>query len=226
MRYAISDIHGCAATFQRLLEKINFREADELYLLGDFIDRGPKSKEVIDTVLSLKANNYQVHCLMGNHEELLLDSFHNSKISKLWYHKNGGAATMDSFGARNLQDLDEKYLNFLNSLEYYFELEDFLLVHAGFDFSVKDFRSNEEAMLWIRNQAVTAEKTANRPVIHGHTPIPFSLVTEKIESRSLDLDIDNGCVYEYEGMNGLVAFNLDNYEITRQQNIESKIQVK
>jgi serine/threonine protein phosphatase 1 len=73
--WAISDIHGCYRTFEALIEKIGLCKEDELHLLGDYIDREPGSKEVLDLILKLKSENYHVHCLLGNHEIML---FHAS----------------------------------------------------------------------------------------------------------------------------------------------------
>jgi serine/threonine protein phosphatase 1 len=68
---AISDIHGNNKTFLDLLDKIALTKDDELYLLGDYIDRGPDSKGVIDTIWKLMDDNYRVFCIKGNHEEML-----------------------------------------------------------------------------------------------------------------------------------------------------------
>lgn len=73
-KYAITDIHGCNKTFQALLDKIAFTTADALYLLGDYIDRGPDSKGVFDTIFNLQETGHSVHCLRGNHEAMFLDS--------------------------------------------------------------------------------------------------------------------------------------------------------
>jgi serine/threonine protein phosphatase 1 len=73
--WAISNIHGCYHTFKALLEKIGLCKEDELYLLGDYIDRGPGSKEVLDLILKLKSENFNIQCLLGNHEIML---FHAS----------------------------------------------------------------------------------------------------------------------------------------------------
>jgi serine/threonine protein phosphatase 1 len=69
-RYVISDIHGCLLTFQELLSKIGFSKSDELILLGDYINRGKRSKEVLDTIIELQNHDYQITALRGNHEEL------------------------------------------------------------------------------------------------------------------------------------------------------------
>jgi len=73
-QFAIADIHGHLKTFKALLREINFTVFDELFLLGDFIDRGPDSKGVIDYIEELKQTGYTVYCLRGNHEQLCLDA--------------------------------------------------------------------------------------------------------------------------------------------------------
>ena len=70
-KFAISDIHGCAKNFKALLDRISLSLGDELYLLGDYIDRGPDSKGVIDHVWQLQKTGHTVHCLCGNHEQRL-----------------------------------------------------------------------------------------------------------------------------------------------------------
>ena len=72
MKYVISDIHGCIRTFEALLKMLHFSISDELYLLGDYIDRGPDSKSVLDLILSMRNKGYKIAALRGNHEELLL----------------------------------------------------------------------------------------------------------------------------------------------------------
>ncbi|MEM9260991.1 MAG: metallophosphoesterase, partial [Bacteroidota bacterium] len=71
-RYAISDIHGCAATFRTALKTIAFSQKDELFLLGDYIDRGPDSMGVLEHIWTLQATGYEVTCLRGNHEQMLI----------------------------------------------------------------------------------------------------------------------------------------------------------
>ena len=81
-QYAIGDIHGCSKTFKELLDKIGLIEGDELYLLGDYIDRGPDSKGVIDTIFELREKGFKVICLRGNHESMLLDALKNREEQK------------------------------------------------------------------------------------------------------------------------------------------------
>ena len=96
-KIAISDIHGCCKTFKALLNKIKFNSNDELYLLGDYIDRGPDSKGVIDYIWQLQKEGYQVNCLRGNHEQMMLRAaFVENKLDH--WMRNGGETTLFSFG--------------------------------------------------------------------------------------------------------------------------------
>jgi serine/threonine protein phosphatase 1 len=73
--FIIGDIHGCNKTFRKLvLEKISIRKTDKIYCLGDYIDRGPDSKGVIDFIIQLRKDGFNIHTLRGNHEQLLLES--------------------------------------------------------------------------------------------------------------------------------------------------------
>jgi len=91
--FAIGDIHGCFDLLKELVEnKIQLQKDDKLILLGDYIDRGDKSKEVVDFIIELSENGYDIIPLMGNHEAMLLDAFENEKDISKWI-QNGGNET-------------------------------------------------------------------------------------------------------------------------------------
>jgi len=149
-RYAITDIHGCAKTFKKMLAELNFSQKDKLYLLGDYIDRGPDSKGVLDHILDLQSSGYQVHCLKGNHEEKILLSRHDINQSRNWLTW-GGKETLESFGVDKINDIDNKYLEWMEALPNIIELPDYVLVHAGLNFLIPDPLVDQYAMRWIRN---------------------------------------------------------------------------
>src|ERR1017187_7458526 len=108
-RFVVPDIHGCEQTLRRLLiEVVRLERNDELFLLGDIIDRGPRSKEVIDLVLSLQEQGYNIRSLRGNHEEMLLRSCRDRSYFHLWM-LNGGLATLKSFGVEDGCEIPEHY---------------------------------------------------------------------------------------------------------------------
>ena len=218
-RFAISDIHGCRATFEKMLtEVIDFQKEDTLYLLGDYIDRGPDSKGVFDVIMNLQEKGYQVHCLMGNHEDMLLRAFQSEMAADSWLMA-GGDETLCSFGVEHWKDIPQKYIDFMENLSYYFELEDYLLVHAGFNFryaeELNDLYRDEFAMLWLRYwyKDIKPEIIEGRTIVHGHTPTHFLLIEENVKYGGESFDIDAGCVYDGPGMGHLCALDMDKKEV-------------
>lgn len=215
-RFAIGDVHGCAETLQYMIEnELKATTKDTLYLLGDYIDRGPDSKGVIDYILKLKEENYKIETLRGNHEEMLLEAIadHGEKLDVwLW---NGGEETLKSFGIKTVTGFPEKYIEFYKKLKYYIELEDYLLVHAGFNFvSGKPFE-DFFSMVWIRNMEINKQVLGGRRIVHGHTPTPYFKIQEALaDETNMEINLDAGCVYKnYPGLGHLAALNLDTLEL-------------
>lgn len=226
-RYAITDIHGCNRTFRALLDRLALGERDELFLLGDYIDRGPDSKGVIDTISELRLSPVTVHALRGNHEQMLIDSLYDRETYSVWLLSNGGLAALRSFGVKNLHALPEAYLAFFESLPHYHETPGYLLVHAGLNFHNDDPLDDRSALLWARNwyDDIDRDWLGDRIILHGHTPVARQTILEQLEK--LDdvpaLDLDSGCVYRQRSdMSHLCAFNLDTREIVFQKNVEDK----
>ena len=92
---AISDIHGFNKTFHALLDKVGLTKDDQLFILGDNIDRGPDSKGILDTIIKLQQDGYGIKCILGNHEEMMLKAHYNPSQSDLWL-LNGGNTTLKS----------------------------------------------------------------------------------------------------------------------------------
>ncbi len=216
-KLAISDIHGCAKTFIALLDHLAFSQSDTLYLLGDYIDRGPDSKSVVDYILRLKQDGYQVHCLRGNHEQLLLNAIADPAHDLAWT-KNGGMDMLRSYGIDHQRDLPQSCLDFVQSLDYYFETEGFILVHAGLDFIRQDPFYDTWSMMWIRDwyHFIRYEWLAKRIIVHGHTPVFREEIESQFSKLSTQqyLDIDNGCVFAAiagrRGLGNLCCFDLTN----------------
>jgi serine/threonine protein phosphatase 1 len=98
--FFIGDIHGCSKTFRKLITGvIGIRKSDSIYCIGDYIDRGPGSREVIDFIISLRQSGFRVYTLRGNHEQMLLDSGKGANAFSLWL-MNGGDTTLESFKCR------------------------------------------------------------------------------------------------------------------------------
>lgn len=225
--WAISDIHGCNRTFEALLQMIDLEPEDELYLLGDYIDRGPGSKEVIDIIMKLQADNFNVHCLMGNHEMMLFYALEQpgSLDSKHWKQLHGGNETLQSFGAVVPSEIDLKYLEFLHSMEYCIETNDFVFVHAGLNLAINDPLSDKRTMLWAFKDSPVKnyQWLGNRIVVHGHRIRSRQNIEKnmRVLHEIPILNIDNGCVYPYEDYNHLCAVELTTRELYFQENIDT-----
>ena len=229
-RIAIADVHGCLKTLRKLIEeRISLNGDDSLYFVGDFIDRGPDSKGVLDYISRLAGDDYRIYSVRGNHEEMLLESLMDPKFLPNWIY-NGAETTIYSFGLdpglfltiETVYQIPSEYIQQIEKLPYYIELEDYLIVHAGFNFYMDDPFQDHHAMIWSRDMMYDPDKANHRTVIHGHTPVPVEEIRQMIADPSPGLiNIDAGCVYtEYPGLGNLVAFNLDNRELVVQKNID------
>lgn len=224
-KFAISDIHGCAKSFRALVQKkIDLGPKDELYLLGDYIDRGPDSKDVIDFIIELKNAGFKVHCLRGNHEDMMLSALNSKKDLDLWVY-NGGGATLKSFRAQGVDQISVKYINLIKEFDFYLEVDNFLLVHAGLNFRQKDPLTINKDMLWIRywTDRINKRWLGNRKIIYGHTPITETQI--RADAAIIDklqfLNIDCGCYYSHKQDKGkLCAFELKSQQLYFQENIE------
>jgi len=220
-RYAITDIHGCARTFRALvLDQLRLQKQDELYLLGDFVNKGPDSKGVIDFILHLQKQHFQVQCLRGNHDQMLLEAASKGeKALSLTAHEK--KLVLQSFGIHDFRKLPPLYARFLDALPYYLELPDHFLVHAGFDFHQPNIFSDKEAMLNIRNYEVDWAKLSNKRLLHGHTPTALHSIKKTVTHRDPKINLDGGCVYYKNAAYGnLVALDLDSNTLNIQYNLD------
>ncbi len=224
-RYAISDIHGCYQTFIDLLAQLNLTKEDELYLLGDLIDRGPNSKAVMDHVMQMQEDGYKVTVLMGNHEFMFLQAIDETipycwdwRRYQLWI-KNGGITTMMNFGYNRIDDLknlDKKYDTFVRNLTTHVELDNCILVHAGFNFKEEDIYKDKNSMYWIRHYYADIDpaKINNKTIVHGHSARRFDTLEAEIADKKYPaINIDCGCVYHIKsGIGYLCALDLDTFK--------------
>lgn len=188
-----------------LLDEINLQSDDQLYFLGDLIDRGPQSAEVVTWVMQSGHA-----CLKGNHEQMCLEAFNASEASMLWqgWIINGGSRTLDSYGGNGIPN---EHLRWMNHLPLYLDLGDAWLVHAGLDphLSIEDQSALE--FCWIREpfHSSTQPYFAHKTIITGHT-ITFvfpGVQPGQIAQGAGWLDIDTGAYHPKSGW--LTALDLD-----------------
>ena len=202
---AIGDIHGCPQTLDALLERLGPTEDDHLVFVGDYVDRGPDSRGVIERLLNLR-EEHRCTFLRGNHEALMLEGLDRG-IKDLWF-ANGGQSTLRSYMQNGSpQRVPEEHLEFVRSTELYHETPEFLFVHGGVKphISIDDNlrRFDEDIFLWERSHLQASRFSWEKTVVCGHTPRP-----EPISRDSL-IAIDTGCVYhQHPGLGRLTAVRL------------------
>lgn len=230
-RWVIPDIHGCFQTLKQLVEDcIHLTKEDSLYFLGDYIDRGPDGKSVIDYIMSLQHQGYNVRYIIGNHEDYCLKAYEQDQrrfifkgsVQKEW-EKYGGKTTLKSFEVKRPRDIDKKYIEWLQGGEYFIELDKYILVHAGMNFNIPNPFDDVRSMMWMREFKVDSRKTGGKKVIHGHVPIEYSMIETFIKSTNYDfIALDNGVYYKDSkaGFGNLMALDLDSLELIAQPNID------
>lgn len=229
-RFVIGDIHGCVKTLRELVtNKIKLQKNDLLFLLGDYIDRGPDSKGVLDFLMELKGEGYNVHPLLGNHEYMMLLSAEDVEEFIYW-KKNGSLQTLMSFGIDEksanefacMKQVPQKYFDFLKGLEYYESTDDYYFVHAGFAKGIEKPTDDMETLLWSRSEHYNRQVLKGRILIHGHTPVSLVSIKDRVmDGEARIINLDGGCVYPHlQGFGYLVAFNLDTFELTYQKNMD------
>ena len=218
--FAISDIHGCYKPFYELvINSIKLTKSDQLILLGDYIDRGDQSKEVIDFIIDLMKGGFNITPLTGNHEVMLCEAYYNQDLLPLWL-LNSGETTLFSFGIQDIREIDIHYLDFFTRLEYYRNLGNFVFVHAGFDDLAANPFSEKQSMVWECHLSYRNPMLSGKTVIHGHRPKTVSFVKRVIADKSNVIPIDTGCVYGKEDdygvlsaleVNSMTLFCVDSY---------------
>lgn len=228
--WVIPDIHGCYYTLRELLQKAGPVTGDTLVFLGDYIDRGPYSREVMDFVKSLD----NAISLMGNHEEVLESLQQNTRppFWQRWRKKSsdrekdwllyGGDMTLQSFGLSSAVDFPDEYIRWIRSLLRYYKDSQFYYVHAGFNFRNTDILEDQKAMLWIREIHPDPVRLEGRKIIRGHVPTSLNSIRYMLDDpHSIVYSLDNGCVYKHmPGLGNLLALNIDTWELVVQGNID------
>lgn len=212
--FAIGDIHGCFDPLKELIEeKIQLTPHDKLVLLGDYIDRGPKSKEVIDYIMGLQNKGFDITALSGNHEQMLLDAWEEEDFTGIWM-MNGGKETLKSFGIREVKNFDPLYLDFFRSLKLYVEIGKYLFVHAGFNDEIEHPFEDTFHMIWKCRKKYSHPVFKGKTIVHGHCTITASACDERIRAKDQVIDLDSGCVYTgYKGYGRLTALELNTLKI-------------
>ena len=202
-RFVIGDVHGCAKALRSLIEAIDPQPDDEIVFLGDYIDRGPDSRDVVQQILELRQRCHVV-ALRGNHEIMLLGVALGGLNDEVWL-ENGGIATVTSYGG-SLSKIPPDHLEFFQTLEPYYETSDLIFVHAGYHHEREMHEQDPSTIYWkhLPSPLPPPHKSGKRMIV-GHTP----------QSNGNVLDAGHViCVDTYcFGGGFLTAFDTDKYEV-------------
>lgn len=202
---AIGDVHGCIETLKALWDKLKPYDDYTHVFVGDYIDRGPGSKDVIDFLIDVQGERKTVF-LRGNHEVMLLHALEKGSVQN--WMMNGGKSTLQSYGENaSLSDIPDSHIDFYKKTKLYYETPDYFFVHAGIppDRSIEEAKNDKSAhdyFFWGREHLNAFEPPWEKTVVFGHTPQPFPIQQNKM------IGIDTGCVYNRGGLGKLTAVRL------------------
>lgn len=175
-RLVIGDIHGCGKALRTVLETVDPSPNDELIFLGDYIDRGPESRDVIDQILELRSKCRLV-TLRGNHEIMLLGVVLGGLDPRGWL-QSGGNATITSYGG-TLSKIPDHHLDFFRQLRAYYETNDSIFVHAGYCPDTSLIEQDDSSRYWNHLPIPPPRPhLSGKRVYVGHTPQPTGNVLD------------------------------------------------
>lgn len=205
--YAIGDLHGCDDLLARLLESI---DADDkargparttLIFLGDLVDRGPASAQVVERLRRLALARPDTRFLKGNHEEIFLGAVEGEPKALRLFCRIGGRETVISYGldpdrydrldyeefAAELRQLvPPEHAAFIDTFEDMIEIGDYVFVHAGIRPGVELAEQQTRDLRWIRDPFLDHDRSFDKMIVHGHT------ISAEIEFRSNRIGVDTG----------------------------------
>jgi len=184
--FAVGDIHGCVNPLRVILASINPQADDVFVFLGDFVNRGPDSKAVLDEVIAL-IGKCSVYTILGNHEEMLLGAYQGGRSDHDFWCKFGGDKTLASFGVNLAREIPGGYLTFIAGCADYNESDDFMFVHANYDPEKPLDKTDGGTLRWKKLEKDQKPHVSGKTVVCGHT----------VQKQVLDLGhvccIDTGC---------------------------------
>lgn len=184
---AVGDIHGCSTMLDDLLQEVAPGDGDRLVFLGDYLDRGPDGRGVIERLLALQRRWPQTVFLRGNHEQMFVDFLDG--LNTWLFLLNGGESTLRSYGADHGAAIPGSHEAFLRSLPCSFSCEGFIFVHAGLRPGIPLEEQREEDLLWIRDEFLGSDYDWGKTIVFGHTPRNQPLLAPR------RIGIDTGAVY-------------------------------
>jgi serine/threonine protein phosphatase 1 len=207
---AIGDIHGCFNALKTLLDEVDLQDNDTIITLGDYIDRGPDSRAVLDLVIELEQSHHLVP-LRGNHEIMMLDAREKASWLKPWL-SYGGDETLRSYAkaegeAGSFEDIPQAHYDFLeNRLLPYYENDTHFFVHAGADANTALEEQSDPSLYWRKYQNIEAH-CSGKIMVCGHSPQQNGIPLGNEHSICIDtfaygdgwltcLDVESGTIWQ------------------------------
>ncbi|WP_053373722.1 metallophosphoesterase [Paenibacillus sp. FJAT-27812] len=223
----ISDIHGCYTPFNDLLALMNYCPGeDQLLLLGDFVDRGPRSKDVVEQVIGLVQKDGAI-AIQGNHDERLVDvMLERNEQALLKFSGHGGRQTAESYAGIKQGPIEHviecakaavhehypHHMTFLDNLPYYHEDEHFIYVHAGLNPNYLNWKDQPQRdFLYIKQPFLTRPTNVNKTVVFGHTKTIDIHGKPDIWFGPGKIGVDGGCANGHQ-LNGLAITGADEFK--------------
>lgn len=216
----ISDIHGCVAELNRLLEVLDYRpDEDKLLLLGDYVDRGPDSKGTVERVMEL-VRRYNAVALRGNHDQRLVDLVKTEDAEvRHKFLEHGGIQTLRSYCGREWTGLTDEalkhavdeirayytdHIDFLADLPLYSEDDRHIFVHAGLNPDYDDWKQQPDRdFMYIKEAFIRSSRAYGKMVVFGHTRTSDIHGSPNVWFGEGKIGIDGGCAYRMQ-LNALV----------------------
>lgn len=226
---AIGDIHGCLTALKSLVEFVEFRDDDTIITLGDYVDRGPDSRGVVDFVIEL-GKRYNLVPLRGNHEIMMLDSRDKKSWLDSWL-QYGGEATLMSYSAPantslTFDDVPDAHIDFLtNDLKAYYECESHFFVHANADPRLPLPEQSDAALYWKKYDNPRPH-CSGKVMVCGHTAQLTGFPSSNEHSICIDtwaygrgwltcFDVDAGMVWQANEAGATRKFEANRYLTAR-----------
>lgn len=169
---AIGDIHGNAKALNTLICALEPHADDTLVFLGDYVDRGSQSREVIEILLALK-KKCKCHFIRGNHEDYMLAALQDPEIFSPHWNRYGGEQTCASYGASNARALGyilpETHRKFLEDLCDFVEIDNTIFTHAGYDQTKPENGQDASTLRYDFLDASHPDRYQGKRVVCGHT---------------------------------------------------------
>jgi len=194
--FAVGDIHGCPDELRAMLNAIAPQAGDTVVFIGDYIDRGPNARDVVEQLLDLEQCGAETVFLKGNHEDMMLSFMGLPGHYGDSFLFNGGIATLDSYGVHErelghaIESIPEPHMRFLSRLVTSYLRPPYLFVHAGVLPTRQLYEQDVEDLLWIRQEFIFNIHNLGSTVVFGHTPL-----REVLLDLPYKIGIDTGLVY-------------------------------